>query len=131
MQRHPAIPAGESCEIFPNALRGVPIILEKLGERDDVRNAIAMMSVEIDDSNVVRSETRQERRAGGSANGKSTVGPLEEHASLGQAVKVRRDDVLGTIAAQFRAKVIDGDEEDIWASRGCFWLDSLCQGGGG
>jgi hypothetical protein len=46
------------------------------------------------------------------------IGAFETHPGLGQGIEVGRDGEFRTVTAEFRAQVVDGDEEDVGLLRG-------------
>ena len=90
--------------------RVVAVFFEVSVEPVHLRRILIRPREKIDESVVRWPQAGHERRARGATGRHHTVRSLEQHGALGQAIDVRRVDVSGSVAAQFRPQIIDGDE---------------------
>jgi hypothetical protein len=60
-----------------------------------------------------RPETRHQAGTGRGTPGHGTIGSFIAKSFIGNPVDIRTVNVLGSIAPQFGAKVINGDEENV------------------
>jgi hypothetical protein len=98
---------------LPHALHEVAAVLEMLRQRHDVRQRLPKMSGEIIHFRGVRSRAREQAGTRGRANGLLAIGPFKNHPPLGEAINIRGLNDVIAIAAQLRAQIIHGDEENI------------------
>jgi len=61
----------------------------------------------------VGSDAAEKAGPGRSTDGLLAIRSLEEQSPPGQAVDIRRDNVLDSIAAQLRSQVVYGDKQDV------------------
>ena len=98
---------------FAHTLDKIAILLEILAERDDIRRIFAEMSDQIPHLRRVRAGAGHQTAARRRADRLLAIGALENDARFGDAVDVRTLDVVLAIAAELRAEIIHGDEQDI------------------
>jgi hypothetical protein len=58
--------------------------------------------------------TRQKSVTGGSAGWCLNVMTMEGDSACGECINVRRPDILGSEAFEFRSKIVDANEQYIW-----------------
>ena len=98
-----------------DALRVVAVVLEVLGQGDDVRVDGAEVGVVPVDPDGIGAEPGHDRSAGRAAERLLAVGAVEADTRGGQAVDVGAEDMAGAVAPEVRPQVIDGDEKDVGA----------------
>jgi hypothetical protein len=91
----------------------VAVIFEVLGQRCDSWHGLANGRIVAVYSAGVGSDAAKKAGPGRSADGLLAIRSLEEQPPPGQAVDIWRDNVFDSIAAQLRAQVVYGDEEDV------------------
>lgn len=97
------------------------MLLEVLPDGLDVGQGHAEMRLEVPDPGRVRALAGHDGGPRGAAHGLLAIGAVEDHATRGQSVEVRRLDHRVTVAAEFRPEVIDRDEEHIGRLRLGTW----------
>jgi len=84
-----------------------------LGQRHHVGHGLAQRDAVAVNPVRVGPGAAKQAGAGGPADRLLAVRPLEEQTFTGQPVDVGREDLLVPVAAQFRAQVVHGDEENV------------------
>ena len=84
-----------------------------LGQGDDVGIGVAEISVVFDDVDRIGASTGHEARARRTANRLLAVGAAKLQTVIRECIEVGCHRQVGTVAADFRPQIIDGDEEDV------------------
>ena len=100
-------------ENLTHTLGEVTVLFEVLADGLDVWQCDAEVRLQVPDAGSVGTFAGHDRRARGGAHGLLAISAVEHHAAFGEAVEVRRFDDGVAVAAQLRAQVIDGDEQDV------------------
>lgn len=100
-------------EDLADALHEVAVVLEMLRQSDGIRHGVAEVRHQIPHLGGVGPGAGKQARTRWRADGLLAVGAQERHSLFRNTVDVRRQDGLGAIAAEFRAQIVDGDEENV------------------
>jgi len=95
------------------ALGVVAIVLEVLGQGDNVGQNPAEVGLEVVDAGGLGTQTGEQGGAGRAAHGLLAVGTGKPGALRSQAVDVGGLHLGATVAAQLGAHVVGGDEEHV------------------
>ncbi len=71
------------------------------------------MRVVAGDAAGIRTQPRHQAGAGRIADSLLAVGTLKTNPGFGQCIDMWTDNVIGSVAPQFRPQVIHGDEQDV------------------
>ena len=100
-------------ELDLEAKRAQQALFDYASESGDVGAELAEVDVVALDADGGRAQSRHEAGARGIAEGLLAVGTVEAEARGGEGVDVGAVDVVGAVAAELGAEVVDGDEENV------------------
>ena len=100
-------------EDLADALRVIAAVLEQLRQGHGIGFVNPKVRGQIPHSERVGSHAGEQRSTRGIAHGLLAVGAVENGATRGEAVDVRRLHLSAAVAAEFDAQVIDGNEENV------------------
>lgn len=98
---------------LPEGRRVPAILLQELGQGDDLRQPIAEQRAIVGDAGLIGAKAREERAAARIADGVLHVGPLEAHGAGGQPIEVRGLDDRMPVATQGIAEVVHDDQQNV------------------
>ena len=107
------VAAAAEVEDFSEGRGVAPVLFQKLGQGDDIGQAIAEERAVVGDAGLVGAQAGEERAAAGIAHRVLHVGAIKADGAGGESVDVRRLDGGVAVATEGVAQIIDGDEQDV------------------